>query len=169
MLGPQTARAPISNPVSGEQCHIIHITILSRFSWLSLAYMCAQRWPKTPFISFRRTDFKFAGYYLVFYCWGRYSVSDGKPTLGQHWLVFAGISGLFSPLSPRDALKHHFTSSKADLIFLQQRGLERKFMAIFFTFSPTSNHLHPLQVKNCGSNSKFVVDEDDNHKVRLRY
>ena len=40
-------------------------------------------------------------------------------------------------------------------------------MAIFFTFSPTSNHLHPLQVENCDSNSRLVVDEDDNGKFRL--
>ena len=35
-------------------------------------------------------------------------------------------------------------------------------IAIFFTFSPTLNHFHPLQVENCGSNSRLVVDEDDN-------
>ena len=40
-------------------------------------------------------------------------------------------------------------------------------MAIFFTFSPTSNHLHPPQVENCDSNSRLVVDEDDNDKFRL--
>ena len=40
-------------------------------------------------------------------------------------------------------------------------------MAIFFNFSLASNHLHPLQVKNCDSNSRLVVDEDDNGKVRL--
>ena len=40
-------------------------------------------------------------------------------------------------------------------------------MTIFFNFSPTSNHLHPLQVENCGSNSRLVVDEDDNFKFRL--
>ena len=40
-------------------------------------------------------------------------------------------------------------------------------MVIFFNFSPTSNHLHPLQVQNCGSNSRLVMDEDDNGKVRL--
>ena len=28
----------ISNPVSGGQCHLIHLTILRRFSWPSLAY-----------------------------------------------------------------------------------------------------------------------------------
>ena len=40
-------------------------------------------------------------------------------------------------------------------------------MAIFFNFSPTSNHLHPLQVENCGSNSQLVLDEDDNGKLGL--
>ena len=40
-------------------------------------------------------------------------------------------------------------------------------MAIFFTFSPFSNHLHPLQVENCDSNSRLVVDEDDNGKLGL--
>ena len=37
----------------------------------------------------------------------------------------------------------------------------------FFNFSPTSNHLHPLQVENCDRNSWLVVDEDDNGKFRL--
>ena len=34
---------------------------------------------------------------------------------------------MFNPLNPHDALKHHFTSLKTDLIFPQQRVLERKF------------------------------------------
>ena len=38
----------------------------------------------------------------------------------------------------------------------------------FFNFPPTSNHLHPLQVKNCDSNSRLVVDKDDNGKFRLK-
>ena len=37
----------------------------------------------------------------------------------------------------------------------------------FFNFPTTSNHLHPLQVENCDSNSRIVVDEDDNGKFRL--
>ena len=41
-----------------------------------------------------------------------------------------------------------------------------QYMAIFFNFSPTSNHLHPLEVENCDSNSRLVVDEDDNGKFR---
>ena len=32
-----------------------------------------------------------------------------------------------NPLSPQDALKHHFTSLKTDLIFLKPRDLKRKF------------------------------------------
>ena len=40
-------------------------------------------------------------------------------------------------------------------------------MVIFFNLSPTSNHLHPLQVENCDSNSRLVVDEDDTDKFRL--
>ena len=39
-----------------------------------------------------------------------------------------------------------------------------QYMVIFFNCSPTSNHLHPLQVGNCDSNSRLVVDEDDNVK-----
>ena len=42
-----------------------------------------------------------------------------------------------------------------------------QYMAIFCNFSPTSNHLHPLQAENCDSNSRFVVDEDNNGKLRL--
>ena len=45
--------------------------------------------------------------------------------------------------------------------------LVHQYMTIFFNFLPTSNHLHLLQIKNCGSNSRLVVDEDDNGKLRL--
>ena len=34
-------------------------------------------------------------------------------------------------------------------------------MAIFFHFSLTPNNLHPLQVMNCDSNLRLVVDEGD--------
>ena len=37
-------------------------------------------------------------------------------------------------------------------------------MAIFLN---VSNHLHPLLVENCDSNSRLVVDEVDNGKFRL--
>ena len=44
-----------------------------------------------------------------------------------------------------------------------------QYMAIFFNFLSTSNHLHALQVENCNSNSRLVVDEDDNVKFRLEW
>ena len=40
-------------------------------------------------------------------------------------------------------------------------------MAIVFNFQTTSNHLHPPQDENCDSNSRLVVDEDDNGKFRF--
>ena len=43
-----------------------------------------------------------------------------------------------------------------------------QYMAIFFTFSPTSNHFQSLQVENCDSNSRLVVDENDNGKFVLK-
>ena len=45
--------------------------------------------------------------------------------------------------------------------------LVHSYMVVFFNFSPTSSHLHPLQAENCDSNSRLVVDEDDNGKLRL--
>ena len=40
-------------------------------------------------------------------------------------------------------------------------------MVIFYNFPPTASHLHPLQVENCDSNSRLVVDEDENGLKRL--
>ena len=42
-----------------------------------------------------------------------------------------------------------------------------QYMAISFNFSPTSNQLQPLQVENCDSNSRLVVGENDDGKLRL--
>ena len=42
-----------------------------------------------------------------------------------------------------------------------------QYMVIFFIFSTTSSHLYPLRVENFNSNSRLVVDEDDNGKFRL--
>ena len=42
-------------------------------------------------------------------------------------MVVMDVNIQFNPLGPHDALKHHFTSMKTDLIFLQIRVLERKF------------------------------------------
>ena len=41
-------------------------------------------------------------------------------------------------------------------------------MTIYFVhLPPDSSHFHPLQVENCGSNLRLVVDGDDNSKSRL--
>ena len=41
-----------------------------------------------------------------------------------------------------------------------------QYMTIFLNLSFPSSHLHPLQVGNCDSNSRLVVEEDDNGKFR---
>ena len=80
----------------------------------------------------------------------------------------------FNPLNPHDALKHHLESQKNKLISWNLVVLERKFSlklkknSIFFHLSPTLSHFHPLQVENCGSNSRLVVDENDSGKFRLQ-
>ena len=51
------ARARILNSVSVGQCHLIHLTILRRFFWPSLAYMCTKVFPKPhSFILFSLTE-----------------------------------------------------------------------------------------------------------------
>ena len=54
------------------------------------------------------------------------------------------------PLSPHDALKHHFTSLKTDLFFLQPRGFRMKIsMKVVYQQGPTwhfSLIFQPLQV-----------------------
>ena len=85
------------------------------------------------------------------------------------------VSSKHDTSNPHDTLKHHFTSLKTDLIFPTTKGfrmnismkLVYRYMTILFNFLPTSNHLHPLQVENCDKNSRLVVDEDDNGKLRL--
>ena len=82
----------------------------------------------------------------------------------------------FNPLSPNDALKHHINSLKADLIYLQPRAIEWKFQRNWLTNTfQFSSSFQPLQIifihyksrMNCDSNSRLVVDEDDNVKFRL--
>ena len=48
LRGQKVAWSASDRQASG-QYHLIHLTILKRFSWPSLVYICAQWWPKTPF------------------------------------------------------------------------------------------------------------------------
>ena len=83
----------------------------------------------------------------------------------------------FIPLGfkPSRCSKESFYIPENTIYFPTTKGFRRKipmklvyqYMVIFFTFPPTSNHLHPLQVENCDSNSRLVVNKDDNGKVRL--
>ena len=78
-------------------------------------------------------------------------------------------------VKPSRCIKASFYIPENRLNFPTIRGFRTKismqlvylYMAIFFNFQTTSNHLHPLQVENCDSNSQLVVDEDDNGKFRL--
>ena len=52
-----------------------------------------------------------------------------------------------NPLSPHDALKHHFTSLKTDLIFLQLGVLKWKFSWNWFT-NILDNHVKYEKYEN---------------------
>ena len=90
---------------------------------------------------------------------GRRGVIGGG---GEHVLL------ILNPSGPHDASKHYLASLKDDLISLKLEVLEQFFIDVvnnnllFFHWSPISSHLHSLQVENCDSNSRRVVDEDDN-------
>ena len=43
-----------------------------------------------------------------------------------------------------------------------------QYMTVFLYFSLTASYLYPLQVANCDSNSRLVVDKDDNVKKGLK-
>ena len=74
-------------------------------------------------------------------------------------------------LNPHDASKHHFISLKTDLYFPTTKGFRRKlfyqYMAIFIDFSHTASYPNSLQVENCDSNSRLVVNEDGNGKIGI--
>ena len=87
-------------------------------------------------------------------------------------MCLLGLVKFYLPLSPHDALKHHFTILKTDLIFLQflmkiPMKLVCQYMVIIFNFSLTSSHLHSLQAENRDSNSRLVADKDDKFKFRF--
>ena len=79
------------------------------------------------------------------------------------------------PFKTSRCIKASFHISENTIYSPTTKGFRREismklvyqYMAIFFNFSPTSNHLHPLQVENCDSNSRLVVDEDDYGKFKL--
>ena len=83
---------------------------------------------------------------------------------------------MFSPFKASRCIKASFFIPEIIRNFPTTKGFRIKismklvyqYMAIFNNFSPTSNHLYPLQVENCDSNSWLLVDEDNNGKFRLK-
>ena len=59
----------------------------------------------------------------------------------------------------------NFTKTKGFGMIISIK-LVYQYMSIFFNFSPTSGHFHPLQVENCDSNSRLAVDNVDYGKFR---
>ena len=79
-------------------------------------------------------------------------------------LPFLALRSL-NPLNPDYASKHHLSSLKNDLIPYTPRVLNEHFNGtvllikiFFFHFPPTSSHFYSLQVENCDSNSRLVVN-----------
>ena len=74
-----------------------------------------------------------------------------------------------NPLSPHDALKHHLTSLKTDLIYLQPWVLEWKFPWNWFANSwQFSLIFKPHQIIFIHYKSRIVVDEDVNGNSGLK-
>ena len=80
----------------------------------------------------------------------------------------SGDMSLFNPLSPHDALKHHFTSLKTQFISLQLRFLEGKFPLNWFNNKWQFSLIFlPHHVIFTHYKTRIVVGEDDNGKFRL--
>ena len=79
------------------------------------------------------------------------------------------------PFNPSRCIKASFYIPENILNFPTTKGFSMKipmklvyqYMAIFFNFPLTSSHFHPLQVENCDSNSRLVVDGDNNDNFTL--
>ena len=92
---------------------------------------------------------------------------SAAPTSARYCTCISGWYTSFSyPFKPPRCIKASFYITVYRL-FRTTRGfiikislkLFYQYMAIFFNLPPTSGHLHSLQVENCGSNSRLVVDE----------
>ena len=94
-------------------------------------------------------------------------INPGQIEILQIKISYRDYQNKINPLSPHDALKHHFTSLITDLIFLQLRVLERKFPWDWFTNTwQFSSIFHPHQIIFIHYKSR-IADEDDYGKLRL--
>ena len=92
------------------------------------------------------------------------------------YYIYMSITGNHTqPFKPSRCIKASFYIPDNRPDFPTTKGFRLKipmklvyqYMVIFCNFSVTSNHFHSLQVENCDSNSRLVVDEDDYGKLRL--
>ena len=123
----------------------------------------------TGFIEVNKKQSEISGFELIKWCFRLnfeiYAILFHR-VYSENFVRFPRSRKIIGP----KPFKPSWWSPKIDLIFLQPKVLERKFpwyWVIFFNFETTSSHLYPLQVGNCDSNSRLVVDEDDNEKFRL--
>ena len=95
----------------------------------------------------------------VVQCWLNFK--PVSQTLGECWKYFFSFTFIFSheslcnclnPLSPHDAIKHHFTSLKTYLIFSQLGFFNRQIsMKLFYEYVVI---YHPAQTNNIGIQMK---------------
>ena len=78
----------------------------------------------------------------------------------------AGIKTIMklNPLNLQDAMKALFCISEESGLIPKPSSFNKNLISFSFA---THFHLHSLQVENCDSNSRLVVDKDDNGKFRL--
>ena len=106
---------------------------------------------------------------------GSFTWCSGTIGGGERCQIHKHLNHMFMPFKPSRCIKASFHIPENRLNCPTTRDfrmnipmkLVYQHMEILFTFSLTSNHLHPLQVENCDSNSRLVVDEDDNGEFRL--
>ena len=110
-------------------------------------------------------------------CWWDCTHSNSDdPSLVSWWSTVSETLSQYQPFKPSRCIKASFYIPENTPNFLTTRGFRMKismklvyqYTTIFFNFSSTSSHLYPLQVDNCGSNSRLVVDEVDEDYGKIR-
>ena len=109
----------------------------------------------------------------MFYCVTNYFASNGAK-FTQHCAVLHSMYTIIT-LKPSRCIEASFYIPENRLNFPLTKDFRTKismklvhqYIAFFCNFQTTSNHLHPIQVENCDSNSRLVVDEDNNDKFRF--
>ena len=92
----------------------------------------------------------------------------------RHQILTSTVDPRTIKFKPSRCIKASFCISEELLNFLKPREIRTKIVMelcnnnnIFVHLTPSSSHLHPLQIENCDSHSRLVVDEDDHDKFKL--